>query len=294
MKNIFFSICIPATKREAHLVDALESTRIQKYRNFEVIVTSRSLESTEIIFNQFVETVDAVDKSKYKFFYIDEEWNDLSEWNDALYQASGDYVAMLEGDDCFEINYLQRANSIISNNSQINIYSTRNQNGFFPIIGNIKNKEFIKILLGYKFCPPPSQTIFKRCDNSGLSFLYDTQSLVYAPELELYIRLLLCISGDVYIDNLINVWRRDSPPKKIIKDDGYKFSDILYILNKYSYHITFTERIFSHLRIGKKILQLFVRKLIKNHVFDYSLIKIFLQNFSYLLLHYKYTSFFKF
>lgn len=192
----FFSVCLIATKRESTITEVLESLCLQTFNDFEVIVTIRKYnDKTLEKINIFQENdLYIQNKDKFKIVEIDEEYDSIAEWNDPLKYAIGKYVGILEGDDKFEPNHLFKAYQEIITNENIGIYATGNKQYTYKKLGFIESYEYHKYILSFIEVPPPSQTFFIRIDKKNNPYLYNTNDFVYAPEIELYLR----ISNDGY------------------------------------------------------------------------------------------------
>lgn len=116
-KNTAFSFVMPAYKKR-FLFKAIDSILKQSYKDFElIIVNDSSPEDLEEIVNQFKDT---------RIRYVINEKNiggyDLvANWNHCLQFANNDYIILATDDDMFEIDFLSKAEALISRYPNVNI-----------------------------------------------------------------------------------------------------------------------------------------------------------------------------
>jgi glycosyltransferase involved in cell wall biosynthesis len=101
-ENIKFSIIMPAYNAENYIGYAIESVLSQTYSNFElIIVNDGSIDKTESIIQQY--------SAQDQRIILVSQGNSGSAGaarNTALKYVTGDYIQMLDADDCFELNRL--------------------------------------------------------------------------------------------------------------------------------------------------------------------------------------------
>jgi len=149
------------------------------------------------------------------FSYIVKTSNvsDLENWNKPLEYATGKYIAILEGDDQFLEKHLIDAKKVLSENSSIGLYFAKSKRGGnCSLSGIVKSYDYIDFQMKLICTPPPSQSIFVR-KHLGKIFFYNTKEYVYAPEIDLYLRI--CHSGcDVFVSDKYSIERdREFRPK---------------------------------------------------------------------------------
>ena len=234
MKEKFFSVCIPATNRNKTILRCLRSLLRQNIRDFEVIITVRKnsksiknivkkfLKSKEFLRNPFV--------AKYKF--INKNFHYCDDWNDPIKLAKGKFIVMLEGDDKFNYNHLSNAKNKIISNSRIIFYATNNTHKGRLGLGVLNSKDFRNFILRMQEVPTPSEAIFKR-KFLNTTFYYDTKNYLYAPEIDLYIKLsFLYPNGLFAFSDKITVWR--DPYDKFLKGKLWEhYFDHFKIYKKY-------------------------------------------------------------
>ena len=243
VKCPFFSVCIPLFNREKTIFLTLASLSYQDFKDFEVkIVVYKSSDNTLGEVYRFFESDEyKISNFDYEIKISDENYDD---WNGPVNLASGKYIAMLEGDDRFLPGHLNRAFELLSINRNIGILSTGNQYRQREKAGLIKSTLFFRYIFSMIAVPPPSETIFIRSDKSLKKYLYDHKSFVYAPEIDLYLRIAKD-GYDAYYDTAQDVWR--SPPSN--KKSSWKyFHDYFVILKKYKNHKNITKKMFLETR----------------------------------------------
>jgi glycosyltransferase involved in cell wall biosynthesis/SAM-dependent methyltransferase len=258
--DIFFSVCIPATNRSSTIFRTLSSVANQTFRSFEVIISIRVCEdnTVEVVNGFFESKTFGENQFKYKLLIIDSSIEAANDWNDPLLHASGMYIAVLEGDDEFVTNRLEKAHKYLSVNSDCGICVTGNQDGLKKQLGKFEGKKYSKLIYGMKEVPPPSETIFKRVDRNFKSYLYNTNDYIYAPEIDLYLRISLD-GFHAYHDNEKGIVRDRTTT--FLKGVGWKyFQDHFFILEKYKYHFDYITRKKAALRLEWRLIKAFIKE----------------------------------
>lgn len=228
----FFSVCMPVTNRGTTIFNALSSVACQTFRDFElIIVDCGSTDSSRSEIERFFTSKTFQDNT---FLYQYEKRNyvpsTVEDWNEPVRLASGRYIAMLEGDDQFLPVYLQTAYEKLSEQPNIGVYATGNQLRPREYQGLMAAQEAARHIYSLKEVPPPSETIFIRTDANGKSFLYNDHDFEYAPETDLYLRILL--SGyDYYCDSFQHTVRDISSKNRTT---WHYFHDQFFIAEHYA------------------------------------------------------------
>ena len=163
----------------------------QTFKNFEcIIVDNKSDDNTVSEINQFLNS----EEYKSDPFVVDFRINEqkitkLENWNNPLKFATGKYIAVLEGDDCFLPEHLEKAYSILINDPTIGLLATNSINKKLPWEGKKNADECYKIQYSLRYSPAPSTMIFVRKHN-GKTYRYNTKDYSYCPEIELYMQIL--------------------------------------------------------------------------------------------------------
>lgn len=113
-QSIFFSIIIPAYNRAHMIKETLESTFLQTYGNYEIIVVDDgSTDNTE-------EVVKSVNNPKVIYHKKINEERAVAR-NTGFLLAKGDYVTLLDSDDFLYPNHLEEAVKYINANKDVNV-----------------------------------------------------------------------------------------------------------------------------------------------------------------------------
>jgi glycosyltransferase involved in cell wall biosynthesis len=240
VKCPFFSVCIPLFNRGRTIFSTLASLSYQEFKDFEVkiVVYNCSDNTLEEVYRFFNSDIYKFNKFNYEIKISDKNYDD---WNGPVNLATGKYIAMLEGDDRFLPKHLSRAFKLLSTNRNVGVYSTGNQYRQREREGLIGSIFFFKYIYSMIAIPPPSETIFIRINENLGNYLYNHKSFVYAPEIDLYLRI--ANDGyDAYYDTAQTVWRY---PPSYKQSSWIYFHDYFVILKKYKNHKNVSKKIFN-------------------------------------------------
>lgn len=198
------SVCLPVHNRGKTLARALESVTEQTKSPFEVIICdfSSTDDSREIIDNWISENDSRLKINYYQFDFAP---NGADDWNKTIAFASGKYISILEGDDVFDSEHLAAAHFAFQTSPEIGlvIFPAINEKGFKSwsesglIAGNIMLEHFG----GFRLLAAPSQAIFCRLNGSNVPFSYNDSVYQYAPEMDLYLRIMKSGKSAFIIDS---------------------------------------------------------------------------------------------
>lgn len=115
------SIIIPCYNQGKYVAEAIQSALDQTYENVEIVVVNDgSTDNSSEIIQQFA------DKYKNILFFDNKENNGvIFARNMAVDACSGDYILPLDADDIIEPTYVEKAENVLSNNSNIGIVYCR-------------------------------------------------------------------------------------------------------------------------------------------------------------------------
>lgn len=118
MKNPLISVVIPAYKAESFIVATLESVRMQTYQNYELIVVDDGSpdRTAEVVQNYLC-------KSGIRGQVIRQENKKIAgARNTGINHANGEYIALLDHDDIWHSNKLERVVVEIKRNPRIGLF----------------------------------------------------------------------------------------------------------------------------------------------------------------------------
>jgi glycosyltransferase involved in cell wall biosynthesis len=236
--NSLISICIPAYKNTDFLKRLLDSIAIQRYRDFEVIVTDDSPD-------QAVGQLCADYASRFTLHYSrnSPSLGMPANWNAAVSLATGDWIKIMHDDDWFATGdslheYAQtiaahpEANFVFSAYRDIFLDEDRSREMFVP---RARYRAFLRdktILFGRNIVGPPSVVLYRRLP--AVPFDPRVRWLV---DIEFYIRYL-ATGSPVYIDKiLVNVGLgKEQVTQDCFRQRLVEIPENFYLLDKVGYH----------------------------------------------------------
>jgi len=187
MKNPIISICIPAYKRIDYLKRLLRSIEIQKFKDFEVIISDDSNDhSVAALLKDFN------GKFEIKYFKNEKALGTPANWNNAISKATGEWIKLMHDDDWFDNEHSLEKFALATNNNKKFIFSAYTNK--IELINNIEKKFFNEnlkanilknplLLLATNIIGPPSVTLF----HNSIKDTYD-EGLKWRVDIEYYIR----------------------------------------------------------------------------------------------------------
>jgi glycosyltransferase involved in cell wall biosynthesis len=226
------SICIPAYKNKAFVERLLQSTAIQTFKDFEVIITDDS--PTNELEDLCLEFAKIFSLTYYK---NDKPFGTPANWNFAISKAKGNWIKLMHHDDWFgDKNSLELfANTALDNPSIDFIFS-----GYYDVSDNNKKKYIINAveksllkktplnLFKRNFIGSPSTTLIK---NNRREW-YD-EKIKWVVDFEFYIR---CLEQSKFISieqALINIGIHSSQvTKQAFRNPAIEIPENLHLINK--------------------------------------------------------------
>ncbi len=132
MKNDFISILITNYNKEKFLKKCLDSVYYQNYRNYEIILFDDCSDDESLKIIKKYKKIKLIKNKKRsnKSFPL----NQINGLIQTFQKSKGNIICLLDGDDCFHKNKLQKIFKFFSENSNLNsLYD----------IPNIKSSEFV-------------------------------------------------------------------------------------------------------------------------------------------------------
>lgn len=229
------SVCIPAYKRVNYLKRLLDSLLIQKFHDFEVIISDDSNDdSVEILLTGY--------KNKFiiRYFKNPLALGTPANWNAAISKASGEWIKLIHDDDWFASPHaLQVFADNIANNNKFMFCAYENFNNDNNIskgrlhLSPFWRKRIIKnpvTLLAYNVVGPPSVTMFHR----SIAEQYDAR-MKWRVDMDFYIRVLMQEHSYTYINHvLINIGIGETQVTNICFENPFvELPEGLLLLQKY-------------------------------------------------------------
>lgn len=271
----FFSVCIDLFNREKTIEQVLKSICLQTCKDYEIIIVDSG--STDKSFDIVQKTMKLFPQIKFQLIRQEVKHNEIEGWNAPIEFASGQFIAICEGDDYFSYNHLQEAKRILEKEENIGLYVGGSKLlEFEESYKVIEPKTKIYQLKTFAWCPAPSCIIFPRITKHGEKLIFDTQ-FIWAAEYSLYMNILTL--GYNIVENKSGNF----------VDRGYRFylknhkhiEDMLRVRYSMGLNYNLTEKTLADKRIFQYALHLFI--------FNIIYFKFNLRLFSIVLKHLKFN-----
>lgn len=200
-ENFFISICIPAYQRVHYLKRLLDSIAIQKFRDFEVIISDDSRDdSVQLLLKDY--------EAKFSIHYFNNQpsLGTPVNWNFAINRSKGEWIKLMHDDDWFAsadslavfAEHARQGNKFIFS-AYNNVYEKgKTQSVFMPRFWRQKVLNEPNVLLAKNVIGPPSVTMVHK----SITEQYD-ERLKWRVDIEYYIRLLKQKESYIYINELL-------------------------------------------------------------------------------------------
>ena len=230
------SICIPAYRRPASLLRAVESVLAQSYDNYEVVITDDSPDDS-------VATALGMYKSndRIKYHKNTVTLGSPENWNEAVDKSCGEYIKILHHDDWFySEKSLSEFVSMLDNAKSADFAfcssSACDSEGNFKFIHTPSNyqlcllKNSYKNVFPYNFIGSPSATIFRRNNKK-----FD-RKLKWVVDMDFYMNLLRDNSTFVFNSKaLVNIdaGEEDKVTTLCLADNNLQIYEWMYLYKNY-------------------------------------------------------------
>lgn len=107
------SVIIPSYNHEKYIAEAIQSILDQTYQDFEIIITDDG--STD----NTVEVIKTFQDSRIRLYCFNENQGAVAAANHCIQKAKGDFIALLNSDDVFFKNKLEKQIEILENNINV-------------------------------------------------------------------------------------------------------------------------------------------------------------------------------
>lgn len=198
MKNLKISVIIPMYNASKSIIKALDSIKFQTCKaDYQIlIINDGSKDDSEAVVNQYI-----LDNPRMNITLISQENSGVSmARNVGLRLASGDYIALLDSDDEWLPNKIEKQVNILETNKNIDLLGTNRNDEHFDSFLGIKFDYLThissRLLLLKTFLVTPS-VIFRRKIIENTGYFDETQR--FAEEGDWWIRV--CDKNQCYLLN---------------------------------------------------------------------------------------------
>lgn len=190
MKTItepLISVVIPVYNASNTILSTLESVRNQSYKNFEIIIVNDgSKDLSEKIINEYIKTYQGL-----IIKLISQVNQGVSKArNEGMKMAEGDFIALLDSDDEWVFNKLERQIQVLNENPNIDFLGTNRNGEHFQKFLNLKFSLLTRISaknLLYKMFFITPTVIFKKEVLSDVGFFDERRK--YAEDAYYFIKI---------------------------------------------------------------------------------------------------------
>ncbi|MBF0238680.1 MAG: glycosyltransferase [SAR324 cluster bacterium] len=163
-KNPFFSVVIPSYNREKILPKALEGVLQQTFSDFEIIIIDNgSTDGTAKVIRGY-------DDSRIRYVFQKGSGSPANPRNQGMKQARALWIALLDSDDGWELNKLQRIHEVIQKYPEVDVFChyelMKNQsNGKNTVLTHGQGRDMddmYRSMLLDGNCLSPSATVLRR------------------------------------------------------------------------------------------------------------------------------------
>lgn len=184
------SIVIPAYNAADTILNSLKSVFSQTYKDWEVIlIDDGSKDNTLAVLNSFFETLSENDLAKIKLIK-QINYGVSKARNVGLQAASGDWIALLDSDDSWMANKLERQMEILQKNPNIDFLGANRKGEHYDSFLTIKFDLLTRISpknLLYKNFFATSTVIFKKEIVSEIGYFDENQG--YCEDVNYFIKI---------------------------------------------------------------------------------------------------------
>ena len=197
-----FSVVIPAYNCEKTIYDSLDSvisqTRVDLIDEI-IIINDGSLDNTKRIIEDYI-----ADHSNFNFVYINQDNKGVSATrNEGIRRAKGEWIALLDSDDIWLKEKIERQyEEIAKNDSILFLGSEYPLKVFFKKYRSGVHKLNAKQLC-FRNLPPTPSIVFKR--NIGISLGLFDENMKYSEDINFFQKFLRLDSYYILAENLIEI-----------------------------------------------------------------------------------------
>lgn len=225
------SICIPAYNQIKYLQKTIDSVLVQTFTDYEIIITD---DSNNSIVKDFVEAYKLPQVIHY--YKNKKQLGTPENWNEAIRQASGEYIKILHHDDWLNgKNSLAKYVAMLDENPKVDFAFSATKamsfdkdwkHGLYQAeLKTIEDDHLI--LFSNNLVGAPSNVIYRR--EAGLLF---DKNLKWLVDIEFYIRMLDNNKNFVYSPEMLSVtYLAEGRVSDGCANKETEVSEFLYVLN---------------------------------------------------------------
>lgn len=238
--NNTFTVIVPMYNVQAYISECIESVIAQTYPRWELLIVDDESEDNSLnIARQY-------EKKDDRIKIITKKHGGLPQTrNYGLQQASGDYIVLLDGDDYFGINHLEKCNQMIGSgcdmcivNNHINFTTAKKKKvvlfPYYEGINQFDKKEKLNIIFSLDNRLPASAvlTIYRR------QFLLDNQ-IKYnekyrcSEDLDFFLQNIIYAKNIIFANHEFYYYRQDNLGAMTKNITGNMLYDRLSIYEKW-------------------------------------------------------------
>ncbi len=232
MHEPLVSVIVPAYKAEKYILEALESIKHQTYSNLEIIVVEDAWhDQTEKIVERFAETLEL---QRVHFVQHSVNKGIASTRNTGISLSNGEYIALLDHDDLWQPNHLQKAISALEKNQVDLAYSTvqlfTDNDECIGTWGpdKVEQENFPASLFHRNYINPSSIVLRKRSLQLVNSF---DDNLRYSEDYDCWIRMLKNKSKFIFLEGISTYYRQHD--SSLTNNRGLMTNAELHVLLKH-------------------------------------------------------------
>ncbi len=194
MKKLQFSVIIPLYNGANYILNTLESVICQTYKDYEIIlINDGSPDNVGDVVKTYIKQ-----QNDTNFVYIEQENKGLGgARNSGIRKATGDIIAILDQDDIWYPNKLERMNKILIENENIDIvchlqYLCENNTKKRIYDTGVQTKDLFRFLLFRGNVLSTSATCFRKNIVGSIgNFSEDIKNLHFTEDYEFWLRASL-------------------------------------------------------------------------------------------------------
>lgn len=197
-----FSVVIPAYNCERTIISAIESvlaqTRMDLIEEI-IVVNDGSKDATDSVIRGFLSSMRTPCPIRY---YTQENRGASSARNRAIREAKAPWIALLDSDDRWKLNKIERVSEIISSNPKIKLLASA-----YPLRILFRKRHGLVKLTPQDVCiratlATPS-VVFER--STGLKLGLFNEAMQYAEDFQFFQKFLLCDGCYVLAEDLVEI-----------------------------------------------------------------------------------------